>query len=60
MERGLDIGLFHVLHYAVSDDIKQELAAAKAYAEGRGIRIDVKSDAVLKDIRELIDIKLKS
>jgi len=47
-----------VMNSAVSEEIKQELAAAKAYAEGRGIRIDVRTDAVIKDIRELIDIKL--
>jgi len=37
-----------------------ERAEFLSSAEGRGIRIDVISDAVLKDIRELIDIKLKS
>ncbi len=47
-----------VMSSSVSEDIKQELAAAKAYAEGRGIRIDVRTDAVIKDIKELIDIKL--
>jgi tRNA U38,U39,U40 pseudouridine synthase TruA len=43
---------------AISRDIKRELEAAKVYAEGRGIRIDVKGKAVLKDVGRLIDIKL--
>ena len=47
-----------VMNSNVSADIKQELAAAKAYAEGRGIRIDVRNEKILKDIRALIDIKL--
>ncbi len=47
-----------VMNSSVSDDIKQELAAAKAYAEGRGIRIDVRSDEPIHDIHLLIDIKL--
>jgi len=48
-----------VMNSAVSEDIKQELAAAKAYAEGRGIRIDAIDEKILNDIRTLIDIKLK-
>jgi len=47
-----------VINSTVSDEIKQELAAAKAYAEGRGIRIDVRNENIIKDIRALIDIKL--
>lgn len=47
-----------VMNSTVSEDIKQELSAAKAYAEGRGIRIDVRDISVLKDIQMLIDIKL--
>lgn len=42
----------------VAENIKAELAAAKAYAEGRGIRIDIKEGAILTDIKTLIDIKL--
>jgi len=47
-----------VMNSNISADIKQELAAAKAYAEGRGSRIDVRNEKILKDIRALIDIKL--
>lgn len=42
----------------VSLAIKTDLANAIKYAEGRGIRIDVKDDAVLPDIKQLIEIKL--
>lgn len=43
----------------ISDDIKNELAMAKKYAEGRGIRIEIKNENRLKDIEKLIAIKLK-
>jgi hypothetical protein len=48
-----------VLSSKVSDVIKDELKAAKKYAEGRGIRIDVSTSKLLPDIKKLIDIKLK-
>jgi hypothetical protein len=35
-----------------------ELSAAKVYAEGRGIRIEVKDETVINDIKELINVKL--
>lgn len=41
----------------VSESIKTELKNAKVYAEGRGIRIDVKNSKILKDIKTLIQIK---
>lgn len=44
----------------VSDQIKNELKKAKVYAEGRGIRIEVKHKQDLKDIEFLIGIKLKN
>ena len=40
--------------------IKEELAAAKVHAEGRGIRIGVTNEEILKDIKTLIAIKLKN
>jgi hypothetical protein len=49
-----------IMKSQVSEKIKGELQAAKVYAEGRGIRIDVKSEKVIEDIRVLIDIKLAS
>ena len=42
----------------VSEKIKSELASAKVYAEGRGIRIPVHDRDVLGDIFRLIDYKL--
>ena len=42
----------------VSDAIKQELSAAKAYAEGRGIRLEVRDKKIIRDIKTLITIKL--
>ncbi|MDP4261170.1 MAG: DUF3788 domain-containing protein [Bacteroidota bacterium] len=42
----------------VSAKIKRELESAKVYAEGRGIRLEVKDKKILKDITRLIEIKL--
>lgn len=42
----------------VSDAIKTELSAARKYAEGRGIRIDVTNSEILADIEKLIAIKI--
>lgn len=39
---------------------KKKLADTKVYVEGRGIRIDVKDDAIFKDIKKLIDIKVEN
>jgi hypothetical protein len=37
---------------------KSTIESARVYAEGRGFRIEVRDDAVLKDIKTLIDVKL--
>ena len=42
----------------ISENIKTELKQAKKYAEGRGIRIDVKDKVILPDIKQLVKIKL--
>jgi hypothetical protein len=42
----------------ISENIKAEIRAAKVYAEGRGIRIDVKDDSLASDIKQLIAIKI--
>ena len=47
-----------VLKSNVSNEIKTVLKAAKVYAEGRGIRIDVSEKIMISDIKELINIKL--
>lgn len=49
-----------ILQSQVSPEIKNELESARVYAEGRGIRIDVKEEAVLGDVFVLIEVKLKS
>jgi hypothetical protein len=38
--------------------LKTELATARVYAEGRGIRIDIRDESIIADIKKLIDIKL--
>jgi hypothetical protein len=47
-----------VMQSNVSNEIKGELSLARPYVEGRGIRIDVKNEAIVEDIRQLIDIKI--
>jgi hypothetical protein len=42
----------------VSENIKSALKEAKVYAEGRGIRIDVRDRSNFHDIQELIKIKI--
>ncbi|PKL84519.1 MAG: hypothetical protein CVV22_12510 [Ignavibacteriae bacterium HGW-Ignavibacteriae-1] len=42
----------------ISEEIKNELQQATKYAEGRGIRIDVKNDKIIPDIMKLVEIKL--
>ncbi len=38
--------------------IKVELKNARKYAEGRGIRIDVKSAKDVENVRKLVEIKV--
>ena len=47
-----------ILNSTISDDIKTDLKNTKVYAEGRGLRIDVSNTSSLKDIEELIKIKI--
>ncbi len=47
-----------ILETNISDSIKNDLLAAKKYAEGRGVSIDVKKNSVIPDIQKLIEIKL--
>ena len=49
-----------ILDSPISETIKAELAVARVYAEGRGIRIDVKDKAVLDDIKKMVEIKLSN
>jgi hypothetical protein len=43
----------------IATEIKEVIASAKVYAEGRGFRIEVRNDQNLTDIKKLIDIKLQ-
>ena len=47
-----------IMESSISDGIKKDLEAARVYAEGRGIWIEVKSESVINDIKALIDIKI--
>lgn len=47
-----------ILESDVSEEIKAELNAAKVYAEGRGIRIEIRDRSKLEDIRKLIRFKI--
>jgi hypothetical protein len=42
----------------VSDEIKATIQSARVYAEGRGFRVEVKEQSMIKDIRTLIKIKI--
>jgi len=48
------------LHSDISEGIKKIISEAKVYAEGRGIRIEIKNSTVISDIKKLVLIKLKN
>jgi hypothetical protein len=52
-------GVEAVMNSAINDLIKHELVNARTYAEGTGFRMDVRDDLYLKDIKELIKIKME-
>ncbi len=49
-----------ILESDISESIVNELKLAKVYAEGRGIRIEVRDRSILNDIEKLINIKIDS
>jgi hypothetical protein len=49
-----------ILKSKIAEKIKTELKNAKVYAEGRGIRIEIKDDALTSDIKKLIKIKIEN
>lgn len=49
-----------IMNSDISPGIIKELKSARVYAEGRGLRITVKHKKDLKDIRSLIDIKVRN
>ena len=49
-----------LLESNIAETIRTEIKAAKVYAEGRGIRIEVRDKSILADIKKLIEIKVES
>jgi hypothetical protein len=49
-----------IMDSSIAESIKTELRNAKPYAEGRGIRVDVKDDSLVNDIEALISIKISN
>ena len=49
-----------ILQSNISEAIKSELQAAKVYAEGRVIRIDINGESIVEDIHELINFKIRN
>ncbi len=47
-----------IMESDISLEIKNQLIKARKYAEGRGIRIEVKNDLNITDIKKLVEIKL--
>lgn len=47
-----------IMKSEVSKEIRQELDSARVYVEGRGIRLEVKDETFINDIKELINIKI--
>ncbi|MBK7573045.1 MAG: DUF3788 domain-containing protein [Bacteroidetes bacterium] len=43
----------------ISENIKSEIRSAKVYAEGRGLRVDVKNKSVIHDIEKLLEITIR-
>ena len=50
----------HIIDSDISLKIKEELSQARKYAEGRGIRIEIKDETAISDIKKLIIIKLSN
>lgn len=53
-----DKAVASVMNSDVPEDIKKDLQAARKYAEGRGVSIEVHSNEHIPAIKKLIDIKL--
>jgi len=47
-----------IMESNISETIKKELQAAKVYAEGRGIRLEIRNENLVKDVLNLIAIKV--
>jgi hypothetical protein len=49
-----------ILNSNIRDSIKEDLKNARKYAEGRGLRIEVKDSEIIEDIIKLVEIKLSN
>jgi hypothetical protein len=49
-----------ILDSNISESIVKEIKLAKVYAEGRGIRIEIKNKSITNDIKKLIKIKIEN
>lgn len=49
-----------ILKSKIRESLKTEIKNAKVYAEGRGIRIEVKDNSLVDDLKKLIDIKISN
>jgi hypothetical protein len=49
-----------ILKSNISENIKIDIQQAKVYAEGRGIRIDIKDKSLVSDVKKLISIKISN
>jgi|JI10StandDraft_1071094.scaffolds.fasta_scaffold715514_2 hypothetical protein len=49
-----------IIESKIDSNIIASLKAAKVYKEGRGIRIDIKDNSLLKDIKILLLIKIEN
>lgn len=47
-----------IMESDIAQEIRTELSNARVYAEGRGIRIDIRDHSQLRDIFFLIDVKI--
>ena len=47
-----------IMNSTINNQIKTALQEAKVYAEGRGIRIDIKEASLIEDVKKLILIKI--
>ena len=51
-------GTDQILNSGISNEIKEELMKSKVYIERRVIRIEVRDQRLLKDIKKLVEIKI--
>lgn len=49
-----------ILQSNVSAETKEIISSAKVYAEGRGVRLDVKNKNIVKDILQIVSVKIST